>query len=309
MKNLLLLSLLALSTLHAKTQPIKLYPPFYSPGTLSSLPLVYTGAVPQIFMPGDVITKPHTRTHVVEAFSASSGVNTLIEAIKIVGTQQGVDAIMLLDLGKPANFDPQAMPTFVIAGLGIKFHHNINYLDTILLRKTVQVFDDAGEQTSTKVLQYNWRGQLEPDVLSPHRSFYVDSMMAYDAASFLVGHNNFYKVFADPESGYITRMASACQDCPIVKHQIVDQNPPLINSRIASDFAPAIFFSISPRYAGPLLDGVVVERKSQNLLFIYYKYDRQGRIEEERWEKIVRGKPQLWLKVYNGFYNNTMVLE
>ncbi|TAD91730.1 MAG: hypothetical protein EAY75_03595 [Bacteroidetes bacterium] len=312
MKNLILVQLFILSALNPKAQLVKVYPPFYSPATLSTLPLVYTGAVPQIFMPGDAITKPHTRTHVVEATSTRSDINTLIEVIKKVGMQQGVDALMLLDLGKPSSdFNPEALPTFVIAGVGIKFHDNVGYLDTILKRKSIEVFDDKGEKVSTKVLQYTWRGQLEPDVFSNHRSFYIDSMMAFDAASFLEGHNDFYKIFINPDSGYIDRLATAssCTDCPGVKHQFVDQNPPLINTRVSSGAGPTSLFTINPRYIGPLLDGVVIQRKGANFLFIYYKYDRQGRIEEERWEIVVRGKAQLWLKVYNSFYNKSALLD
>jgi hypothetical protein len=316
MKQFLLLTLI-----HFFISPIIVFsqkqiapPPLRTPASLHPIPLIFTGNEPAVFLPGDSVTTPYIRTHIIE-FNSNSNVdnNYLINGLKQQGKNEGVDGIILNDYRK---LSPGPLGMIgSITGVGIKYTGMINYLDTILKQKVISLYEPDGSRGKTVIIDFDWYG----NILNPYQgndvSFFADSMSFIDLNLIYNRISNIYEYRAF-ENQTVHRIISL-ENWPFrITHQI-ESNPyeiiHLITSKNSRVYPTEknMKVKIKPVHTGDLLTGAIVtsaNAKETPLFYLHYKFDAKGRLTDERWEKLINGKRTLWLEVENRYFDNDIDL-
>lgn len=286
-------------------------PPLRTPGSLHPLPLAYTGMVPQVFLPGDSVRQPHIRTHMVEYVSAGRVDNNhMIEGLKAMGLQQGVDAVVLKDY-------TQLIPGFetvtgALTGIGIKYLDNLQYIDTILRQKVIFSYEPNGKADKTYLVDFDWYGRLTTPVTNPDVQFYAQQMSAYDLALLMHRQSVFYE-YRHMGLAYPVKITSATWWPARIQHMAESTLFEMMHLKTMAttwEGGKRTRTAVTPVHKDNLLVGAIVTTpgsRATPLLYLHYKYDARGRLVEERWEKLINGKRTLWLQVENRFYEASAV--
>lgn len=257
-------------------------------------------------MPGDSVRQPHIRTHMVEYVSAGRVDNNhMIEGLKTMGLQQGVDAVVL-------NNYTQLIPGFetvtgTLTGIGIKYLDNLQYIDTILRQKVIFSYEPNGKADKTYLVDFDWYGRLTTLVTNPDVQFYAHQMSAYDLALLMHRQSIFYE-YRHMGLDYPVKITSATWWPARIQHMAectpleVMHLKTMVTTWAGGKRTRTV---VTPVHKDNLLVGAIVTTPGSRaipLLYLHYKYDARGRLIEERWEKLIDGKRTLWLRVENRFY-------
>lgn len=281
-------------------------PPLRTPSSLNPVPLHYTGNLPDIFLPGDSVSIPHVRTHIIEFTSSVTDNNYLIDGIKQKGMQEGVDGILLTDYRKLIPGEGILLGS--LNGIGLKYLNRVNYIDTILKQKVISTFDPAGNPGKTMILDIDWYGRLLNPINTEDIRFYADSMAMMDLN---VLYNRSIEIYnyKDFGSTQVLKIVSN-EKLPVrIVHEI-EGSVWAIDYFLSSITPPGVEakktkVKIKPVYTGNLLTGAIITKLNKDqspLFYLHYKYDNLGRLTNERWEKLINGKRTLWLEVENRFF-------
>ncbi len=283
-------------------------PPLRTPGSLHPMPLIYTGTNPDIYLPGDSVTIPHIRTHIVEFNSAVQfDHNFLIEGLRRQGTSEGVDGIILSDYRKMAAGPDGYIGS--LSGIGIKYLDRLQYIDTILKQKVITVYDPHENKGKTALIDFDWYGRILNNYGTYDVFFYADSMAFIDLNILFNRIGEFYEYRAF--TGHPVHKIVTAGTWPFkITHTIepftgaIPEINTLKTTRI-QEGGKDVRVKTIPVYTGKLLTGAIVNTaggKQKALYYLHYKYDSRGRLTEERWEKLINGKRTLWLEVENRYF-------
>jgi hypothetical protein len=288
-------------------------PPLRTPGTLNPVPLVITGKPIDLYLPGDSVSKPFFKTHIVEVESyATADANYLLELLKKKAAATGVDGVVL------NNLVTKSITTFgnvaTLSGIGIKYLDRLNYLDTILRQRIISRFGIDGSQLPTLLLDYDWYGNLLNDIASTDVFFYADSMAFIDLQVMVNRHATYfnYRTYDDIKNGIIKSEPQWIRKIRLEFDAAYPLNTLLSFSSPVSTESLKVKVIIQPVYEDNLLIGVIVnstQKGGRPLYYLHYKYDNKGRITNERWEKLIDGKRTLWLEIENRFYSSADAIE
>ncbi|MCU0396037.1 MAG: hypothetical protein MUF29_09005 [Chitinophagaceae bacterium] len=276
-----------------------------TPASLHDLPLVYTGKEPELFLPGQTPARPFIRTHIVEAVLPwESNANDLIKALRKQGTAEGVDALLLHDLGQRVAGASGGL--VVMQAIGAKYTDNLDYLPQLIRQRVFTVYQTNGASGPSTIVNYSWRGRYLNAIDAAGQAFYTDSVLPFDASMLFVMRPAIFEYNYD-ESQVLTRIRLAAASSLPVNVQWLPREGSTDEEllvRITRDYDEPRRYQLQRVVERGRLTGAIIRQKDEPVLYLYYMYDEAGRLISERWERIMQGRKLRWMEVENRYYSS-----
>jgi hypothetical protein len=276
-----------------------------TPATLHPLPLVYTGRWPDVYLPGDSLVRKYIATHMLDvAADVSFETNWLINRLKERGKAEGVDAIILRDMGQRVMGPEGGVAT--ITGVGIKYLETIDYLQYIIRQRVFNTFDTDGNPGASVVVNYDWRGNFTDAFDAGGRRYFADSILPFDLHLAMIAKPDMYR--------YTYSMDNILSMIKLNAGYFPEKNiqywPEPANTagdfilRVADEGKGVEKYKIQRVVNQGQYTGAIITKGKKPFMYLYFQFDQQGRIAKERWEKLIDGKRRIWIQVENRFHEN-----
>jgi hypothetical protein len=290
-----------LNLLSSTAQPVFLN----TPASLHPLPLVYTGNVPELYLPGEAPSRLHIKTHLVEvALGINASANDLLLAIKEKGRAEGVDGIILKDFGQRLMGASGGVAS--LTGIGIKFMDSIHYMEFLIRQRVVAITNPDGKTAPTVIVNYDWRGNYRDAMDRAGREFYTDSILPFDAHLLLALRPPMFQYSYDQEKKlsrirWELNQHSGKTITWIPRDNLSEED---IAIKVGDEANVPARFQMQQKMDKNLLTGAIIRQKKEPIFYLYYQYDSKGRIIAEKWDRLINGKAVPWLAIENRFYDN-----
>jgi hypothetical protein len=186
----------AFYSLHTGTEKVK---------SITDIPLQPHQHNVAIYFNGDLPTQAFYKVQMIEATAPDYATyEDLLNALKQKAKDIGVDGVMIVDKQQAISYqtvsdaitvrdstvyrDRQVVTTYQrIAGIGLKYVSNINYMETIVKRTIIDVYEN--EKAKKLVVNFDYYGNILPNDMDKYAvEFYNNQIIPFDAERHLAGN-------------------------------------------------------------------------------------------------------------------------
>jgi hypothetical protein len=191
-----LFSSCAFYALHTGTEKVK---------SITDIPLQPHQHNVDVYFNADLPTQPYYKVQMVEATAPdNASYEDLLNTLKQRAREIGVDAVIIVDKQQATSYqtvsdaitvrdstvyrDRQVATAYQrIAGIGLKYYSNIDYMESIVKRTIIDVYENG--KTRKLVVNFDYYGNLLPANMDKYAvEFYNNQIIPFDAEQHLAGN-------------------------------------------------------------------------------------------------------------------------
>ncbi|MBI2729395.1 MAG: hypothetical protein HYX40_01350 [Sphingobacteriales bacterium] len=211
------------------------YSGFEQTSSITDIPVKPVTTKPDLYFNSERPTVPFFKIRFVEVFgNAGSSYNQMLGLLKQKASGEGMDGIILMDVKQEISYRDVsetvylkdtstsitrqvASPYVRMAGIGLKYAANINYLDTIIKKQTIKIYKE--EKTKVVTINLDWYGNILNKIQSPEFKDYYDEILPFDIVHAFRAKGNGWSVHSEPFTQKILAKKFSISDFDFIEYK------------------------------------------------------------------------------------------